>query len=57
VTDIPHKLRYIEAYVHYRKNVHVKIRLPQSDREVHLLNYCFTNAKSYMNSIGKNLHV
>lgn len=57
MTELQKKIRYIEAYIHYRKNKSIKISVPQNEREMHLTNHCFTLAKNYMNSIGKDLRV
>jgi len=57
MTGLSQKVRYLEAYIHYRKNLSIKINLPKSERELYLTNHCFTMAKNYMNSIGKNLRV
>jgi len=57
MTGLSQKIRYLEAYIHYRKNLSIKINLPKSERELYLTNHCFTMAKNYMNSIGKNLRV
>lgn len=52
-----HKVKYLEAYIHFRKHKHVKIRLPQTMPEQNLMNHCYHAAISYMNSIGKQIHV
>ena len=52
-----HKINYIRAYIHYLKGAHVEIRLPQSDRELHMLNHCYYYAKNTLHKQGKTLHV
>lgn len=52
-----HKIKYVRAYIHHMKNVHVDIQLPQNDREIHMLNYCYYFAKNEMNKKGKEINV
>lgn len=52
-----HKIKYLQAYIHFRKQVHVKIRIPQTMSEQNLMNHCYYNAQAYMEKIGKQLRV
>jgi hypothetical protein len=52
-----YKIKYIQAYIHHMKHASVQIRLPQSQREEHLMNHAYTIAKSTMNKMGKEINV
>lgn len=52
-----YRVRYVQAYIHYRKHVNVKINRPRNQHEDDLLNRAYVLAKQHMNQIGKSLHV
>jgi hypothetical protein len=54
---LDYKVKYIQAYIHHMKQQNVQIRVPQSQREEHLLNHAYTIAKNTMNKLGKTIRV
>jgi len=52
-----HKVKYVQGYILLMKHVRVQIRLPNSDREAHLLNHAYTLAVKKMNELGQTLNV
>ena len=57
INDLDYKARYIQAYIHHMKGRDVRIRLPQSQREEHLMNQAYTIAKNTMLKMGKKINV
>jgi len=57
INDYGHKIQYVQAYIHYMKGSHIQIRLPQSQREQHLLNHAYVIAKNKMNKMGKEINI
>jgi len=55
--NYPHKIKYIQAYIHHMKHTQVLIRLPQSQREVLMMDQAYTIAKHTMKQMGKDIHV
>lgn len=54
---LDYKVRYVQAYIRHMKRQSVQIRIPQGQREEHLLNHAYTIAKKTMNEMGKEIKV
>lgn len=51
------KVRYLQAYIHFRKGMMINIQLPRNARQDMLLEHLYTQALGYMNSIGKKINI
>jgi len=55
--DLSYKVQYIQAYIHHMKQKNIQVRLPQSQREEHLLNQAYTIAKNTMTKLGMTINI
>ncbi len=55
--SIRHKMLYIQAYVKFRKNVHIEPNIPRNYQEEALLDHMWREGIAYMASIGKKIRI
>lgn len=52
---IQHQMKYVEAYIHFRKKRFIRVMYPASLEHRNLLERAYNFAIAYMKSIGKVL--